>query len=407
MRNSMKRSEMQRLIAIVCLAGSLLCLGGCKGGNEAACRDINDTPLKPVEAEEIFVDFDEGCESIMLTPDYETITYDTALEEEAEEFGLHSGIEYLFRTEEEIFWFKSYYMGGGQYSEWYELYRENEAKDREEIIYKTPDDVLWINEVGYSRQYLYWVEYHEDENHCFDYQVIQFDYGTGEKKILAERDGEVYDEICLSVNNDYVTWYDSRYDSSTDEMQHEIVVYDIREQRFKEIDIDIEAVKKNTPYNRPDIYDNGITFFTQEEENIYVNRLQLDTGRRIRLLIGGGKEYPKLVKCFSTEEYIGWQTDFNDGTFFFYRIKDGKFYQLQTDDKSRDFYSCFYCMGEYIYLIETKSSAVIRYSLDTGEKEQYIFSKGRPCFFRQYAGRIDIDLRESGWKGVSSIDVSQ
>ena len=52
MRNSMKRSEMQRLIAIVCLAGSLLCLGGCKGRNEAACspKDGGSSAGGPSEA---------------------------------------------------------------------------------------------------------------------------------------------------------------------------------------------------------------------------------------------------------------------------------------------------------------------------------------------------------------------
>ena len=52
MRNSMKRSEMQRLIAIVCLAGSLLCLGGCEGGKEAACspKDGGSSAGGPSEA---------------------------------------------------------------------------------------------------------------------------------------------------------------------------------------------------------------------------------------------------------------------------------------------------------------------------------------------------------------------
>ncbi len=262
----------------------------------------------------------------------------------------------------------------------YQIYRHNEEKEDDSLLYEAPE-VYLLNEFYANDSCLYWVEYKFDPD---EYWVMQYDLATDEAKCLAVRPSGEWYEICLSVNNNYVTWYDHNKDGSVN-----IAVYNVQDQELEVIQD--ESIIKYMPYERLPVIDGGITYFTgDKEDRIFVNRYQLDTRICTRLLLGNKSVWPKLAGCFSDSAFLGWYTDYSTGTYYFYNMENGELWCLESSKDLRIFSECLldgkFCFynsaNEKIYTYDlTTQDAMYQVLPDTGlltpcDDELYIKALG-------------------------------
>lgn len=200
-----------------------------------------------------------------------------------------------------------------------EIYCYDFQTNTTSLIYTT-QNAFWLNEFFSTEDYLYWVEY-VSENDTTIYNINQYELSTEKLTTIASRNGEDVYELCLSVSENFVTWYDNYINGNI-----EISVYDIKSQTLQTISDNFCV--KFAPYERLKIVNDCITYFTadlnintisdpnESSYNIYINQLNLLTGEKKILLLGKRKDFNKLVGCFSNEKYIGWFTDYYKGNYF-------------------------------------------------------------------------------------------
>ncbi len=278
-------------------------------------------------------------------------------------------------NEEYGFYYRSYIEDMAQYDAGYAIY-SYDLRSGESAVLHEIWDAIWVNEMHVSGNYMYWVEYRSGvQGNC--YQIMQFVLDTKELKCIAEYNEETM-EPCLAVSANYVTWYEE-----DEEGEAKLVVWNIQRQVLEIIDtVDIDEktpVTKFMPWERLEIVDDYVTFFTQDKDgNVYVNRYQLHSGLRDIMSIGDKKNYKKVAGCFSNEEYIGWFTEYSVGTVYFYNIKEKQLSKLSLTATNPIFSFALYDKlyintGREIYIYDISSASTHKYDLNGSglQFEQY------------------------------------
>ena len=300
--------------------------------------------------------------------------------------GLSWGISQCIFNGKNYYLLKEYSEPMAQFCQRYEILEVDPKTKAHSIIVEKPD-VYWLNEFFACGKYLYWVEYHnqiegaEGENYPV-YRIVQYDLETKREKLLGERDGRRYDEICLAVDENYVTWYDSLWDEKTKEGTHSLIIYNVKNQEFADTPESIK-VQKYAAFERLPVYDQGITFFSENEEgDLIVRRMELDTGKLTDLMIGVGPNGRKAVSCFSTKKYIGWLTEYGTGTYYIYLIQSAKLYAINAQDVFSK-----YCTGDKLYVCDSDKKYMECY--DFSNTSVLTYGLGEYTGFRFYEGTAD------------------
>ena len=254
---------------------------------------------------------------------------------DAEE-GIYSGVDTYAKNSRAVFYVRNYWVDMAQDDFMAQVYCYDIDTKNATLLYETGDGTR-LNELMANDAYLYWVEHvYSDGN----YKVCQYELETGQLSYIAVRDWD----ICLSVSDEYVTWYDELGNG-----KKEIVIYNIANREFETARGITGDILSGT---RLEIMDNGITFFSQDgESNLYVNRYELITGEIFSLPLGRESDSQKPVGCMSSSDYIGWFTDYSFGIYYFYNMTDGELYSF---DASRGILKCiclsrFLCIFDYVY----------------------------------------------------------
>lgn len=301
-----------------------------------------------------------------------------------------------------VYALKLYYERESQYCEKCQVLSMDEGSKEMEVILEK-SDLIWMNEFTAGGKYLYWVEYRLPDgkneasiSNSVEYRIIQYDLENGQEMVLGVRDGMQYDEICLEANENYVTWYDSCWNEDGTDGTHSLTVYDVNKEKFYDMD-DVGSVAKYVPYERLNIYDGGITFFCEDDDgNITIHRLQLDTGRVLKLSIGRKRDYAKIAGCFSTQRYLGWFLDYGKGYYYIYDLKKEKLFKID----GKGIFSK-YCIGDRFYAYYSNDDPAVRcYSLDDESVAYYDLQGLRGFQFQsteEGAVRLEItDLTQYG-----------
>lgn len=270
------------------------------------------------------------------------------------------------RNRDNWFYCESYSPFGLDYTYCNKIYQYQVATGETSLLYETWD-AGWLNELEASEEYLYWVEYINQEDKRM-YQVMQCKIATKEVTCIASRDGSIVGELCLAVSDKYLTWYDDYLDGTVD-----IVVYDIAQQTF--LTVPSAGAFKYMPYEVMGITDDGITFFSKDAEGIVsVNRYQLESGEIYSVQLKFLKSYDKLAGCFSNDQYIGWFTEYSFGTYYFYSMETGEIYRLNAEGNLILFHVL---LTDYLYINERIANRIYCYDFETKKvkyqdmKEQY------------------------------------
>lgn len=304
--------------------------------------------------------------------------------ETEEEDGLHLCLQASLMINGSTYWFKEYYEDGAQYSVKYGLYRSTPDFAETEPLYMT-ENTFWLNEFCGNGDYLYWVEFrHEGEGNGTMY-VMQYDLKTAELKAIADREWGKCEDPCLSASGDYLTWYDRSSEENVD-----IVVFKIPEQSFLDINVLEGAVCKFAPYARLEVTGGGITYFTQDDaENIYVNRLQLDSGDVRKLCIGRTDRLKEITGCYSTDRYMGYRTGYSTGNYYFYDLDTGKasYFSSGYSDENELAVFSMCCDGGYLYLNDRKNDRIIQCDLKEGKGQCWALPEGIGMHFKSCDGK--------------------
>lgn len=235
---------------------------------------MNHDPIDVSKAVEIILSPKEGVQDVLLQESF------------AEKKGETNGNTYyevdVCRSNEESgFYTVSHAEDMAQYTDLNQIYRVDLNTDNREMLYETRE-AYWLNEFEAAGGFLYWVEFvwpkTQEEQSGPLYRVMQYELTTGEVSCIAERDGEVINEICLAASEQYVTWYDDY----REEDRTEIVIYDSNKQEFHTL----SGVKGFSQYARLDIIDGGITYLSEDEGgNTLINRYDLTTRKTDALLL--------------------------------------------------------------------------------------------------------------------------
>ena len=311
--------------------------------------------------------------------------------------------DYLMRDEQLYKLIEYHSSNEQQYSDKFELYKKNALSDESILIYESPPETYWINELTSNSTSLFWVEF---QNRIIDggdsqiiYQIVKMDK-DGKKSIIAERDASIYDGICLEVSDEYLTWYDSVWPEGTTYGIHKIIIYDLKNNTF--VEAEDGPVVKFMPYERLCQYDGGITYFTLDEnDNLFVNRYNLSTREKVILAIGEKKDYPRIAGCFSTDEYIGWHTDYYFGDYYFYNFQSGEIIRYRDGTETNIFSK--YCTGSYIYINDHMNSKIFKWNPFKSEASEFVFEDG--MFGLQFVdnGSLFIEIRGENTLGFAVV----
>lgn len=350
---------------------------------------LNDRPLDVSDATEISLNKNAKESSDLLCVDFEIDKGNVDTEAET-----YVEISECVRNKNDIFYVRSYGEEGAQFYYLNRIYCSDLKHNKEVLLYET--DAVWLNEFLATDMNLYWVEYvFSEEKGDFDYNVMQYNLSTEVVTCIASRNAVESEEICLAVSNDYVAWYDSYWDGRV-----QIIIFDIEKQEIQ--NIQDANIKKFMPYERLNIVDDYITFFSQDEEGwIYINRYNLNTYEKDVLLLGKKEDYKKLAACFSDSKYIGWLTEYSYGTYYFYNIETGNLYSLSQSDEMRVFSGW---LSDYLFINESQSGCVYVYDFDTKETYYQNITQGTALSLRSY-GDYHLYMKVVGEKNVELLTV--
>lgn len=256
------------------------------------------------------------------------------------------------KNNSQVIYLKYFSERGAQYGHYFQICSYNLMNEETELLYET-DKAFHVNELYANDEYLYWVEYIADEEKDdVIYRIQQYRLDTGETVALADRLAGESTEICLSVSDKYVTWYDS-----LEENEVTPIIYDCGRQQT--IELPEEKYVRFTPYVRLSIVDNATAFFVERENTVFLCHYDLNTGNTVDLPIGDTKKIA-LAGCCSDAEHMAWFTDYTDGEYYYYGIKDAVLYQLPDSDS---IFSQW--VDDYLYLYDARRKKICVYDFDT------------------------------------------
>lgn len=228
-------------------------------------------------------------------------------------------LEYA-QNSENVYYTKCYYIPMTIYTYYAEVYCYNIESKTHTLIYQK-ENISNLNELRANDDYVVWVEY-IPEGEGFDYSVMLYDSKSGDVSNIATINSDYIGEICLSISKNYVTWYEYYYN----EERVEVSIYDINDKSTYQLEN--EDIVLFYPYERLDIVDDGITFFTKNDEgNVEVNRYNIKDKTTFSLVI---EEEMEFAGCMSNQDYIGWFTNYNNGRYYFYHMDSDKIYTLNS-----------------------------------------------------------------------------
>ena len=263
------------------------------------------------------------------------------------EVGIYSGVNSYAKNSQAVFYVRNYWVDMAQDDCMTQVYCYDIDTRDETLLYETGEGTR-LNEFMANDAYLYWVEHvYSDGN----YKVCQYELKTAQLSCIAVRDWD----ICLSISDEYVTWYDELGNG-----KKEIVIYNIAKQEFETVQRVTGDILSGT---RLEIVNNGITFFSQNGEgDLYVNRYELSTGGMFSMPVVREKPWQKMADCFSGSDYIGWFTDYSSGIYYFYNMTDGELYSF---DASRGMLKCI-CLSRFLCIFDYEYNRVFVYDIQNG-----------------------------------------
>jgi len=389
-----------KMIVFFAFVMTVVIFGGCGKNGETGTREYSITTIKDaIEIKQSFEGQEETSKAVPMR----------FLVEEKDGYDpkekLNWSIDKCVVQGEKAYALKLYYEDESQYCEKGQVLSISDDSQIQEIILEKPD-VMWMNEFCVGGKYIYWVEYHFKKAETLitssvEYRIIQYNLETRQEKELGVRDGACYDEICLEANENYVTWYDSCWDSDGKTVTHSISVYDVKNEMFLEWNQD-ESVIKYMPYERLSICDGGITYFSEDSDgNVIINRVELETGCLSKLCIGKKSEYSKIAGCFSTQRYLGWFLDYGKGYYYVYDLKKGKLFKIDGEGIFSK-----YCVGDKFYANYANDEPSIRcYSLENESVSCYSLQGYRGFQFQKIDdGIIGLEIKDQTKYGMAYLE---
>ncbi|SCG84349.1 hypothetical protein DW1_2789 [Proteiniborus sp. DW1] len=245
----------------------------------------------------------------------------------------------------------------------FEIYRYDISNSTNELLYTCDKEGLVVlNEMVCNDRYMFWVEETYEEGHSYT-TLYSMNLITKEINILRRLKlmEEIYNPICLSVSTNYLTWYESKKESTDNEkLSNKIKVYNISDNSFEPVDI--SNVICFSPYVRLDIFDNNITFMTETQDcTIAINRYNLETQENISVALP--KEV-KLVDCSSNDNYFLWYESYNVGNrnYYLYNYNNMKLYKIDVNEKGGGF---SYLLTDNLYLNYDNNHSLIKVDLSS------------------------------------------
>lgn len=373
--------------------------GGTEGSGGAEGLDGTESPDNGTSSEENhqnaqFLDLSKAIEisldqnateiSMLLKEDFSWKISEETVDEEK---GIYSGIRECVINREYAFYIKGYYELMAQNDFMSEIYsydlewdkalspHHSAMRQKPQLLYQTAEGVSLI-ELQANDRYLYWVE---DDHENGQTKVCQYELETGDLTCIAASQWGP----SLSVSNAYVTWYDHLDDGSD-----EIAIYDIGAQSFKKMTA--RAPGEILSGARVDLTDNGIAYFSKDEEgNIYVNRYDLDTEEIFTLPLGPERASEKLTNCFSNSDYIMWsmrkagQAD-SQAAYYFYNMKSGDLYQW---NEFGEMYATCKCTSRFLCVLDSENERIFVY--DFQNKQTYYQDMDKDASFLPWPKKQD------------------
>lgn len=348
-------------VSVLCLSLlPALMLGGC--GKQAGGGLLNEEPVDLSSAAEITIDQD-AAETDGLFQEAASIDEDAIAIDPGE--GKHANVDFGAANEDASFYLASYSEDMAQYSYFNQIYRHDLGTGEDSLFYET-DDAIWVNELAATKDALFWVEY-LPEGDKISYHVMRLALDGDAAECIATLSDDK-GEPCLEASDRYVTWYDYKNDGS----DAKISIYDDEKQEFLSMEDDMMLA---APYGRLEIVDNGITYFSEDEEgNLYVNRYDIGTKGKDVLLLGSMDDYDKLAECFSDSEYLGWYEEYSWGPYYLYHMDDGKLYKFDPPE-GMEVFAANVSSGIF-YVNDTSHGVVYAYDLASGETKRESISPG-------------------------------
>lgn len=294
------------------------------------------------------------------------------------------------------FFQREYIKEGAQFGYKSEIYSVNLENQEVNLLYE--NKVSMLNELVANDDYLFWVEYYS-ENDELMFRIVQFDLETAKAQYIATGDTMDKAEPCLSISNQYLTWFDSDHEGNAT-----LVCYDIAKGKIRQS----ERVncKLFNLYTRPNIVDNAVTLFNTDNNDLRVCRYSLDKKETIFEIVIAPDD---VVACFSNEEWVGWQKTiknlpYANSTFYFYNIKENILYRYnEKGEKSifsykmnNDYFVYFSNEENKVHVIDLKQMTDV--VMDVGDTTRSAW------IILTHDNKIAIEMAESNKSSVGKIE---
>lgn len=185
------------------------------------------------------------------------------------------------------------------------------VKKNTEIIYNyNIVENIDIIELCAINNYLIWIENPIN----YEWKIIKYNLANKEKSVMRtfEQSNKSFIPTCLSVNNNFLSLYESTYNNKN-ELEELLIIINIETNEIITKDVYLFG----NPYLRPYINNNHISYIIKENDSYYINVCNLINGKIKKV-----KCISSIAKIISNGDYIVWLDNYDTRNIYIYDIQN-------------------------------------------------------------------------------------
>ena len=248
-------------------------------------------------------------------------------------------IEELTIYENNIYYVVSHMPSQSILADKVEVYRYNILNKHVDLLfdYDKGDGVTWLNEIRVNKKNLFWVlsYFYIDEPYKVYKDICKMNLDDNSINIIKTfNEEDLLNEICLSLTDSYLSWYEAREENGNPKCY--LIIYDLEKDIIKNIHNDCFIW---SPFVRAHIRNNNVSFLTRDSVHTYLNIINLESEEKSEILFPVKSDLRNII---SNDIFTVWFGQQHNNIVYIYNHAKENYYYIELKENRSIFYIDLY-----------------------------------------------------------------